>query len=206
MPRAKQTATAADSRRTKAYTHEERVAVLALLKLNKGNMAQTARESGIAIGTLRKWVAAQDAATEKAVDNRRKDMVTILEDHIYKSLDALDGKRDEASYAALINGINVMVDKWRLLQGLPTQIVEIMPQLVSASKHAQIDLVVFLTTALERFKQISAPTPQLSAENATTPLTEPANGIVEGEYAEITDANTDEPLEKHNEYGADDDS
>lgn len=188
MPKAKRTATAADSTRTKAYTHEERVAVLALLKFNKGNMAQTARESGIALGTLRKWVAAQDAVMEKAVDNRRKDMVTILEDHIYKSLDALDGKRDEASYAALINGINVMVDKWRLLQGLPTQIVEIMPQLVSASKHAQIDLVVFLTTALERFKQIPAPTPQLSAENAATPLTEPANGIVEGEYAEVEDA------------------
>jgi hypothetical protein len=127
------------------YSDEDKAAALATLDMNGGNLSKTAKKFGIAISTLQSW--RDGRGTNTSVTNMRNvkkgELADKLEqvahaytDHLLSPVTINDTGAKDAAVT-----VGTAIDKMRLLRGLPTEIISVVPQLVDALKSAGLDPV-----------------------------------------------------------------
>lgn len=110
------------------YSPEDKAAVMAVLAANGGNQKRTARDTGVALSTLRYWIAHPESAppsdeqVQVAVDKFVGDAQRIRD----KALRKLEGlvNQNVVSARELITVVGVLDDKITRASGLPTQRTE----------------------------------------------------------------------------------
>jgi transposase-like protein len=134
--------------RNRTYSDEERVACLAALAANGGDIGLTARQTGVPKKTLENWAKGRVKSAAKADANlgpeKRKDLAEKLEDLAHTLADAAPGKVEKAGLQPTLISLGVAVDKARLLRGKATAIGE-HRHLIDLSKLSDEELA-----ALER--------------------------------------------------------
>lgn len=115
------------------YSDNDKATALAALDANGGNLKRTARETNVPVSTLQRWTAgSKNAAIPDLRTQKRAELSTLFEDEIYAIFEALPAKRHEASYQQLATAAGIYTDKMRLLRGLPTEIVQMLPDVMAA--------------------------------------------------------------------------
>lgn len=102
---------------------------------NPYKLEQVAKNLGVPSRSLRRWYNAEvGAPSDETVIEVKKDMTEDLQRLAWKLI-AHAGDEDvidEMSGQSTITSIGILIDKIRLLTGLPTEIIGIMPEFVSA--------------------------------------------------------------------------
>lgn len=138
--------------RRRSYSDNDKATVLASLDANGGNLKRTARETGIPVSTVRSWRDGVGVSerVEEFRPIKRAELSTLFEDEIYAIFDLLPEKRKEATYQQLATSLGIYTDKMRLLRNLPTEIVGLMPELISALRAANKDPVAIFQRMVQR--------------------------------------------------------
>lgn len=112
------------SRKRRRYTDDDRATALAVLDSNGGNLSRTARETGIAVSTLQRWVADRAQDLSDLRNQKRESLSELWENiaraYIARALDAAAVNETAAQSAVTVAAI--ATDKLQLLQGKPTEI------------------------------------------------------------------------------------
>lgn len=106
---------------------------------NPHKLKEIASSLNVPVRTLRRWYKSEvGAPSDKIVQQEKRDMSNELRKLFFKLIDhALDDDViDEMSGQQAVTSMGIVFDKMRLLMGLPTQIVGIMPEVVSALERA----------------------------------------------------------------------
>lgn len=95
------------------YTDSDRAAVLAALQANGGNVAKTARETGVPRVTLIGWAKDSDrqGRTADVVTRKRVDLADVIRAELDGIFAAMATKRGEASYRELATAAGILTDK-----------------------------------------------------------------------------------------------
>lgn len=113
----------------RVYTEKDKAKVAVLLQGNDGNIKRTARESGVAISTVRGWKQAWEREglpekIEEAVPEARADILLELKEIVSLAMNRLKeelakpGTKISAKDLAWVTG--VFVDKIRVIEGQAT--------------------------------------------------------------------------------------
>ena len=112
------------SRKRRRYTDDDRATALAVLDSNNGNIARTARETGISQSTLRDWRDDPHPDTAELRDQKRASLGALWEEvaraYIARALTEAAVKDTGAQSAITVAAI--ATDKLQLLSGKPTEI------------------------------------------------------------------------------------
>jgi DNA-binding transcriptional MerR regulator len=106
---------------------------------NPYKLKEVAKQLRVPHRTLRRWFNNETGApSARIVTQEKRDMSEDLRKLFFKLIDhALDEDTiDEMTGQQAITSMGIVFDKMRLLMGLPTQIVGIMPEVVSALERA----------------------------------------------------------------------
>lgn len=125
------------------YSDNDKAAALAALDANNGNVYKTARQLGIGRTTLENW--ARGRGVNHDVPELRRVKKTELADTLEQVaetyaahlLEPTTIMKTSAKDAAITVG--TAIDKMRLLRGLPTEIVAVIPLLVQALQDNGLD-------------------------------------------------------------------
>lgn len=106
--------------------------------------------------SLKNWFDGTKAAPpSKIVDEKKRDMLVSLNEWAWTIME--HGKNPdtvaEMSGQQAATSFGILIDKIRLLQGLPTEIVSIMPAFVSTMQQVGEDPETILRRMIERAKQ-----------------------------------------------------
>jgi transposase-like protein len=124
-----------------------------------GALTRIANELGVPPRTLSRWFNGENnPPPDNLVSEKKEDMADLFETVALKYLrhagndDVVEGSsgRDAMMNAA------VAVDKMRLLRGLPTEIVELMPGVVEALKKQNLDPAEVFRRMIERAANVSS--------------------------------------------------
>jgi transposase-like protein len=126
------------------YSDDERAACLAALAANGGDVAKTARETGVPDPTLRCWAkGTRHPEALQMQEGKRLPLADMLEDLAYRA--ARTSRRGlrhvKADRAAVVMGI--AIEKMQLLRGQPTERVD-------ANVFARIEATAALFTDAAR--------------------------------------------------------
>ena len=98
-----------------------------------GALSKVSKAFNLHVKTLSRWASGENNPPFDNDVNRKKiELADLLETEIYAVVDLLPEKRTRASYSQLTMALAVLIDKMRLLRGLPTEIVQMLPDLVQA--------------------------------------------------------------------------
>lgn len=117
------------SRKRREYTDDDRAAVLLALTVSDGNVARSARETGVPEQTVRDWKrewVRNGTPTEllEQAETQAGDFATKVETVRDQALDLLETKLPEMSGRDLTTTVGVLTDKSMRLRGVTTQTVE----------------------------------------------------------------------------------
>lgn len=122
----------------------------------KGALTRVAAELKMHERTLSRWFhREQNPAPDNLVSNKKAELADIFEDVARKYLghaSRVDVIEDVAGNTAVIAAATA-VDKMRLLRGLPTEIIGLMPALIEALQAADMDPVTTFERMIQRAKQ-----------------------------------------------------
>lgn len=117
----------------------------------KGSLQRVSDYSKVPPSTLHRWFHGKNnPAPSDVVNEKRRDLSSMIEGEIYEIFKVLPAKRDEATYRELTTSVGILVDKMRLLQGLPTEIIQILPGFMDSLNKAGYDATEFFRKAQER--------------------------------------------------------
>lgn len=109
------------------YSDNLRAEALAALKANRGNVEKTARQMNVRPTTLRNWMTQKShpEATENG-EEKRGPLADRLESLAWKLVEGIDNpaKIKKAPINQLSVSAGILIDKFRLLRGEPTDISE----------------------------------------------------------------------------------
>ena len=112
------------SRKRRRYTDDDRATALAVLDSNAGNIARTARETGISQSTLRGWRDDPHPGTAELRDQKRAALSELWEEvartYIQRALN--DAVVNDTGAQSAITVAAIATDKKQLLSGNPTEI------------------------------------------------------------------------------------
>jgi hypothetical protein len=155
------------------WSDAERLAALAAVDANGGNVAAAARELGIPENTLRQWHKGErypEAAQLRA--EARGLLAAAMEDAVWQMLALAPGKLDAASLSQLSTAIGTLTDRMRLLRGEATTINH------NANLNADVTGLVARMTPDERdqFRRLittaaARPAPQSATPDGERPTT-----------------------------------
>jgi hypothetical protein len=140
------------------YTEKFKAGAVAMLQgagypNNVFKLQTVADELKIPVRTLRRWYMKESGAPiPEFVQAQKEDLADIFENVARKML-AYAGEDDviEAmSGNAAVTSAAISVDKMRLLRNLPTEIIQIVPQLVFALEQAGLDPVLTFERMLQK--------------------------------------------------------
>ena len=127
-------------RNRKRYTDEERANLVVMLEAqrypeHKGSLAYVSKYSGVPPSTLRGWFKARNNPPPAELRGKKKeDLATKFENVAYDMLN----QASDPEVIAEMGGKDAVIaaatatDKMRLLRGLPTEIVQILPNFIEA--------------------------------------------------------------------------
>lgn len=111
----------------RVYSDEEMARVFVVLSTNEGNIKRTARDTGIAMSTIRRWRDEWDVSGPPdvgLVDQEVSDFVSDAERVRDKALLVLESKLQDATPSALVATVGMLQDKVSLARGLATNRTE----------------------------------------------------------------------------------
>ena len=150
------------ARKYRRYTDDERATFVVMLESagypdKKGALELTSSKLKIPRSTLRGWfIEYRNPPPAKLRQEKRKDLADIFETIAYDMLDhagdpiiigEMDGK------AAVIAAATA-TDKMRLLRGLPTEIVAILPNFIQAIENMGHSPVEVMSRMIERSSHV----------------------------------------------------
>jgi transposase-like protein len=118
------------------YDDQFRASAVVMLKSQgypemNGALSLVAKHLKVPASTLSRWFkGTSNPPPSNIVNEKKDDLRTLYENEIYAIMKVLPDKRDDASYGTLASAQGIFFDKIRLLDGLPTEIVQILPDLV----------------------------------------------------------------------------
>ena len=113
--------------RRKRYTDKFRATAVVMLDAQgypklEGALSKVANHLDVPLSTLRGWWTAEHNPPPAELRNEKKgDLVALLENELRGALEAMPDKRPEASYRDLGTVSAIIVDKLQLLTGQPTE-------------------------------------------------------------------------------------
>lgn len=128
----------------RVYTQADRASVLVVLTTNQGNVARTARDTGLPEATIRDWKQEWEAngiPTEllEHVEEQADNIVEDMERVRYKTLQLLEARLPEArDVKSLATVFGIMDDKIRLARGLATSRSTTTVELPAPEKMAEM--------------------------------------------------------------------
>ncbi len=100
------------------YTDEERALALTILDDNGGNLARTAKETGIPRTTIKRWVdGAVNGAVVQMRDEKKLELADLYEGIQRKILPVAEEKIKETGFKDLLTGAGIAADKMTMLRG-----------------------------------------------------------------------------------------
>lgn len=103
------------------YSDADRADALAVLDSCGGALEAAARQTGVSRNTLRSWAQNRERAAPLNIrQEKRDDLADLIQGEIRSILDAMNIRRDSATYRELATAFGIMVDKRQLLIGEPT--------------------------------------------------------------------------------------
>jgi hypothetical protein len=139
------------------YSSAEKAAALAALAANGGNYAGTARQLEMPEATLRKWHKngiGVNAQVQAEIPMQRRVLADAIEQIAWRLVDhvlvaeTIAGMNGQQAMVAL----GIAIDKMRLLRDLPTEIVQLLPVLMSKAQargHDPTELFNALIASLD---------------------------------------------------------
>ncbi len=122
----------------------------------KGALSHVARHLKVPDMTLRRWFhGIQNPPPNQVVDEKRADLRTLFVNEIYAIMGMLPDARGDATYQQLVTSMGIFFDKVRLLDGLPTEIVQLMPALISEIDKAGYSASDIFGAMLAKFKAVN---------------------------------------------------
>ena len=133
------------SRKRTRYTDEERASLVVMLEAErypevKGALAKVSRYAKVPKSTLAGWYKLKhNPPPAKLRTEKREDLSDKFEDIAYAMLDHAGGEDviEEMKGKDAVMSAAIATDKMRLLRGLPTEIVEIIPTIQDIYKALQ---------------------------------------------------------------------
>ncbi len=118
-----------------------------------GALALVAKHLKVPMSTLSRWFkGTSNPPPSKLVTKKGEDLRTLFMDEIYAIMGVLPDKRDEASYQQLTTSMAIFFDKVRLIDGLPTEILQVTSQLLEAFKQLDWDAAAIFNDMLTKAK------------------------------------------------------
>jgi hypothetical protein len=105
------------------YSPERKAEILSLLDANNGNTLKTANQSGISHTTIQYWELNRHRFDELRQE-KQADLASRMENAANYALDLAQTKAPDASYAQLMTGAAIAIDKMQLLRNQPTSITQ----------------------------------------------------------------------------------
>lgn len=148
-------------KKRKQYTDEQRAQAVAMLHSQgypdkKGALQAVADYMGVHPRTISRWFNGENnPPPDKLVSEKKAELADVYEGIAYKML-AHAGKDDvidEMSGKDAVIAAATATDKMRLLRGLPTEIVQIIPDVVQAIQDAGDDPVRIFERLIERARE-----------------------------------------------------
>lgn len=145
------------------YTDEQRATLLAMLEMEGypdkvGALQRVANYAQIKPNVIRRWwQAKQNPPPHKLVTRKKRELADLFEDVAHKYLNhALNDETIESvpGQAAVVAAATA-TDKMRLLRGLPTEIIQLIPEVVNAIKSMGQEPSDVFNRIIERAKQNS---------------------------------------------------
>lgn len=121
------------------FSDNDKAAALAALDANGGNVYRTAKEIGVPRSTLQEWANGRVNHDVPELRHLKKgELAEKLEQVAHAYTDHLLTKSTIVGTGAKDAAVTVgtAIDKMRLLRGLPTEIVAVLPPLVQALEEA----------------------------------------------------------------------
>jgi transposase-like protein len=131
------------------YSDEFRANAVVLLESSGypeqvGALTRVADHLKMPYQTLSRWYNAKNnPPPPELVQVKRKELIDIIRDEVYKAIGAADGARDEASYRDLITAAAIMVDKLQLLTGKATERTEVLSDGLTDEQRANRIAAIF---------------------------------------------------------------
>lgn len=116
-----------------------------------GALSIVAKHLKVPASTLSRWYkGTSNPPPANIVNTKKKDLRTLYLDEIYEIMNVLPDKREDASYGTLASAQGIFFDKIRLLDGLPTEIIEAAPVLAKLGAFFR-DHGISASAALQAF-------------------------------------------------------
>lgn len=144
------------------YSDNERATALAILDANEGNVNKTAKETGIPRKTLSEWNNGRiHSEVAEIRQDKKADLSDMFEDAARKYLShAIQEKVIEKTVgASAIVAAATATDKMRLLRGLPTEIVALMPEVIVAIHKLGKEPVTIFNDIIRRANELPTDRP-----------------------------------------------
>lgn len=128
----------------RVYNNSDKASVLVVLKTNGGNIARTARDTGLPEATIRDWKKSWEMdgipeALVGEVQEQADDILADMERVRYKALQLLEAQLPhEKSVRNLATVFGIMSDKINLARGLATSRSETIHELPAPEKMAEM--------------------------------------------------------------------
>lgn len=138
------------------YSDNDKATALAVLDANGGNVSKTARETKIPPSTITEW---RDGRIHEDVTEirevKRSELSDLFEAIAYKYLTRAsdDTAIKSTTGKDAIIAAATATDKMRLLRGLPTEIVALMPEVIAAINKLGKDPVTIFHDIIRRANQ-----------------------------------------------------
>ncbi len=95
-----------------------------------GVLGEVAKSNHVTERSLQRWWKQQNNPRyDKVVAQEKKDLATLFENIAHKALGVVDEGIEEEDAKSAMTVAGIAVDKMRLLRGLPTEIIDVAPQL-----------------------------------------------------------------------------
>lgn len=105
------------------YSAERKAEVLALVEANGGNVQQTSRDTGIPHQTIRVWLETPERFSNLR-NEKRSELSQKLKNIAHQCADLLPERLPDASVRDIVGAMGQSIEKFQLLDGLPTSITE----------------------------------------------------------------------------------
>lgn len=124
-----------------------------------GALTRIANELKVQPRTLSRWFnGEQNPPPDQMVTEKKEDMADLFEIAAFKYLKfaSSDDVIESASARDAMMNAAVATDKMRLLRGLPTEIVELVPGVIEALKKQNLDPVEIFQRMIDRAANVSS--------------------------------------------------
>jgi hypothetical protein len=145
----------------KSYDDKFRASVVVMLEAagypnTKGALQRVADHVHVPAMTISRWFKrTNNAPPHELVTEKRGDLADLFEDaaHLYINHSVKRDVIEETKGKDAIMAAAVAVDKMRLLRGLPTEIVQLMPEFLAALERTGQQPDQFMQRVIERANQ-----------------------------------------------------